>query len=84
MISTTYYMERPAPPPTAAPVGAVALGFGHGHTCSSPSAQHRSASANAIANPIDGAVKRGMAGTDWQVGLTTTNRFARRLGRPST
>jgi len=80
MISTAYYMERPASMPKAAPMGAVDLGVGYGHMCSDPSTQHRAAFANAIGEDV----KRGMTVKDWQTGLTTTNRSARRLGRPST
>ncbi len=66
--------------PMAAPMGAVDLGVSYGHMCSDPSTQHRAAFANAIGEDVE----RGMTVKDWQTGLTTTNRSARRLGRPST
>ena len=66
--------------PMAAPMGAVDLGVGYGHMCPDPSTQHRAAFANAIGEDV----KPGMTVKDWQTGLTTTNRSARRLGRPST
>ena len=73
MTPTTYYMERPAVMPTAAPMGVVGLVRGAG-SFAIPSAAHLAA---------------GNAAKPWafwmgrQVGLTT-DRSARHLGRPST
>lgn len=74
--TTTYYTERQASMPVAAPVGAVVPGLG---SCSSPSAQHRAAFANAFGN----SGRTWMPGIDRKIWLTTT-RSARHLGRPST
>jgi len=79
MTPTTYFTERPAAMPMAAPVGAVVVGFGARRSAANPSAQHRATFANAFGN---GAM-RDMAGTDRKIWLTTT-RSARLLGRPST
>ena len=79
MTSTaTYYMERPATMPMAAPVGAVA-DFGFGDACSSPSARHRADSATTRGNPV----KMWTTGIERQAGLTTS-RFTRHLGSSST
>jgi hypothetical protein len=83
MIPTTYYMERPAVMPTAAPMGAVGLVRGAG-TCSIASATH-----GAAFGPIAGMPAAGNSAKPWafgmgrQVGLAT-DRSARHLGRPST
>jgi hypothetical protein len=78
MIPTTYYMERPAAMPTAAPMGVVGLVGGAG-TCSIPSAKHRAAFGIAAGN----SVKPWAFWMGRQVGLTT-DRSARHFGRPST
>jgi uncharacterized spore protein YtfJ len=83
MIPTTYYMERTAAMPTAAPMGVVGFGGGAG-TCAIPSAKHRAAF-----GPLSGISAAGNSVKPWafwmgrQVGLTT-DRSARHLGRPST
>ena len=83
MIPTTYYMERPAVMPTAAPMGVVGLVRGAG-MCTLRSATHLAAF-----GPLFGISAAGTAVKPWafwtgrQVGLTT-DRFARHLGRPST
>ena len=82
MTTTAYYMERPASMPMAAPVGAVAFGVDFGQMCASASPFHQRHAD--FAQAIDGVTERGMAAKDWQVGLTTTNRSARRLGSSST
>jgi hypothetical protein len=79
MAPTTYYMERPAAMPTAAPMGVVGLVRGLG-MCTLRSAAHRGAFEISAA---------GNAAKPWafwmgrQVGLTT-DRSARHLGRSST
>ena len=83
MIPTTYYMERPAVMPIAAPMGVVGLVPGAG-ACSIPSASHR-----VVSGPLFGIVAAGNSAKTWafgmgrQVGLTT-DRSARHLGSPST
>ena len=80
MIPTTYYMERPAAMPPAAPMGVVGSGHRYGVDCSmSPSMRHHSAFANAAGN----AVKPWAFWIGRQVDLTT-DRSARPLGRSST
>jgi hypothetical protein len=78
MIPTTYYMERPAAMPTAAPMGVVGLVRGAG-MCTLRSAKHRAAFGIAAGN----SVKPQAFWMGRQVGLTT-DRSARHLGRPST
>jgi hypothetical protein len=79
-MTPTYYMERQASMPQAAPVGAVDLGSGSRRRCTSPSAQHRAAFSYAVNG---NGVKHLMTGIDRKIWLTTT-RSARHLGRPST
>lgn len=80
---TTFYMERPAAMPPAAPMGVVGIVRGTG-PCTLRSAKHRAAF-----GPFSGISAVGNTakpGTFWmgrQVGLTT-DRSARHLGRPST
>lgn len=79
MFTTTFYMERPAAMPPAAPMGVVGIVRGTG-PCTLRSAKHRAAfgiSANG------NAAKPGTFWMGREVGLTT-DRSARHLGRPST
>lgn len=79
MIPTTYYMERTAAMPAAAPMGVAGLIRDAGIGCSIPSAQHRAAFGLAVGN----ATKPRAYWMDRQIGLTT-DRSTRHLGRPST
>ena len=80
MIPTTYYMERTAAMPTAAPMGVVGLVRG-ASMCTLQSAKHRAFGLSAFA--------AGNSAKPWafwmgrQLGLTT-DRSARHLGRSST
>ena len=79
MFTTTFYMERPAAMPPAAPMGVVGIVRGAG-MCTLRSANHRAASG------ISAAGNSAKPWTFWmgrQVGLTTDH-SARHLGRPST
>jgi hypothetical protein len=84
MEMTTYGTERRAAMPTAAPAGAVALGY-----CLVPNqvAAHATAAPFGIGLGIAASVKPWVSGSDRQVnrsnGLMTT-RSTRRLGRTST
>ena len=79
MIPTTYYMERTAAMPTAAPMGVVGL-VRDGGMCTLRSAEHRAAFGLAAAG---NSVKPWAFWMGRQIGLTT-DRSARHLGRPST
>lgn len=80
MIPTTYYMERPAAMPTAAPMGAVGLGLRSLGCSMHSSEQHRAAFANATPNAVKPWAAFWITGP---VGLST-DRSARHLGRRST
>jgi predicted alpha/beta hydrolase len=83
MIPTTYYMERTAAMPTAAPMGVVGFVLG-ASMCTLPSAKHRAAFGPVFG--ITAAVNSAKPWAFWmgrQLGLTT-DRSARHLGRSST